>query len=203
MKYYLSLIFLLVLVISENASAYDIEKSQFDMLPPHCQAKYAEMYKLGKVHGLSMHPEKYHAELWKRRIGNPWIHMHHYCPAIKDLNRAKISAKYRELLLRRSTGNFKYQISHAKWNPSNYWLLGEAHMKLAEAAEVGNQPDVAMKEYREAIKVYPKNYRFYLGLSRLLASNGSPDEALKVVREGLKQVPKSKSLKRQEKRLVK
>ena len=203
MKRYFSVIFFALLIIPTSAFAYDLSQSEFEMLPPHCQAKYAEMYQLGKVPNISINPNKYHPKLWQRRAGSAWVHMHHYCPALKDLNNAKINAGKRGTLLPLAIGNLEYQISHTKWTPSNYWLLAEAHMKLAEADELGNRFGEAIKQYNEAIKVYPKNYRIYLGLSRLLAKSGNRDEALKVVREGLKQVPKSKTLKRQEKRLMK
>lgn len=203
MRYCLSIVLLVFLGLSQSASAYPIDKSSFSMLPPHCQAKYARMYERGKVTGITIDPKKYHPRVWEKRIGNPWGHMHHYCPALKDLNQAKISAHDRKHILHMVAGNIEYLITHSKWTPANYWLLAEAHMKLAEVAELRNQISEAIRQYGEAIKIYPKNYRFYIGLSRLLAKGGNREEALKVVRNGLKQVPKSKTLKRQEKRLMK
>lgn len=197
-------LFILFLVsLSQCVSAYEITNSEFSMLPQHCKAVYAEIYQRGKTQGLAIDPTKYHVNVWKRRIGNAWTFMNHYCPGLVILNNAKISLKGRSKKLEHAKENISYQISHAKWTPSNYWFLAEAHMKLAEVAELANQRGEAMKEYREAIKIYPKNYRFYLGLSRLLAKNGSPDEALTVIREGLKQIPKSRALKRKEKNLMK
>lgn len=200
-RYFLVLI---TTFLSYNALAsYQITNSEFNMLPPHCQAVYAEMYQRGKTSGLVIKPMKYHPEIWKRRIGSAWTFMNHYCPGLVGLNNAKVSPNGRAIQLEHAGENIKYQITHAKWTPSNSWLLAEAHAKLAEVAELRGQPGEAIRNYEEAIKAYPKSYRIYLNYSKLLAKGGNREQALKVVREGLKQVPKSKTLKRQEKRLMK
>ena len=74
---------------SGNLMAYPIDLISFLRLPPHCKAKYAQMYKMGKVTGITIQPERYQPERWKKRIGKPFRHFHHYCPGLIDVDNLK------------------------------------------------------------------------------------------------------------------
>lgn len=188
---------------NQALGGYSIDELNFNMLPPHCQAKYAEMYKMGKVKGIKIDPNKYLPKVWAKRVGQPWGHFHHYCPGLIALNQAKYKASGRDKLLKKARGEFNYVISHSKFTASNGWLLAEVNLHLAEVFELANQPGEVISHYQKSINANPRSFRSYLGLSKFYSKSGNTEEALAVVRRGLKKVPKSRSLKKQEQRLLK
>lgn len=196
---------LFLLFLPGATFAYEIDQLTFNTLPPHCQAFYAELQAKGKLSGFTItNPKKYQWNLWARRIGNPSIFMNHYCPGLAELNRAKLSSKKRNNTthMRLTKDNIHYLIRQSRWTKSNAWLRAEAEMKLAELAELMGNTSEAVSRYEESIKTYSKSYRPYLGLSKLLDRSGNPKDALAVIRKGIDKNPRSKTLKRQEKRLL-
>lgn len=204
MRHILGSLILGLMLLPGVASAYDIDKKTFSILPPHCQAKYASMYKMGKVKGISLaNPDKYHPRLWAKRIGNPWAHFHHYCPALAGLHKAKFATKKKAYKLGVVSQNILYTIKHSKFTPSNMWVLAEAQMYMGEISDDLNKPGDAITWYYKSLKSNPKSYRTYIGLASVLKKAGNYKEALKVIRQGRKKLPKSKSLRRQEERILK
>lgn len=74
-------------------------------LPPYCQAKF------GYLKGGA-------ARAWKAKIGKKnFLHMHHYCYALTDINRASkafSNKRRRRFLLQRAIGNINYVLQ--RWD---------------------------------------------------------------------------------------
>ena len=195
-----SIIILLLLIASKGGwAAMQIDMAGFNMLPPHCQARYAEMYKKGQVEGIVINPEKYQPELWEKRVGHAtFIHFHHYCGALKLLNDLKFgkykTALEKNKLMEQVSSNIKYTIEHSKLDTQNAWVLAEAHLKLAEFEELVNKNDDAVNLYKKSIEINPRYIQAYAGLSDIYKKMGMNSEAKAVLEKAIKIKPNSKGL---------
>lgn len=179
------------------AGVYPIDMASFNMLPPHCQAWWAGVYKAGNAPGIVINPEKYNEKLWAKRVG-AWVTFNHYCPGLVALNKLKFgrykSPSEKNELMHSAASSLEYQIQQNKVDTQNAWIIAEAYLKLAELNELANKDGDAVKLYNKAIEIHPSYIKAYAGLSDLYKKMGMKSEAKEILEKAIKIKPNSKGL---------
>lgn len=89
--------------------------AELALLPPYCHARIKGNDNARK--------------LWQQRMGREgFLHMHHYCFGLNDLNRANMTfndKNLRSYLINRGIGNFNYVLQH--W-PPDFPLRNQAQL---------------------------------------------------------------------------
>ncbi len=203
-------VFLLLFFFPLLVNAYWVDTVTFSSLPPHCKAKFANMYKLGKVDGIKLNPKKYNIEKWKSTVGRPWVHLHHYCPGLVNLFLARygreskfknVKAKNRSKLLAGAKYQFMYTIRQSQIEPHNSWFFAEIYSNLGMVEFLNGKLIDSTNNYKKAIKLYKKYIPAYVGLSKAYKKQGRIEEAKSILEKAIKLRPNSKSLKRKLKKL--
>lgn len=120
-----------------------------------------------------------------------WIHMHHYCGALKFVNRARNYPKDRNYYLANAKGEYHYMIKAAEptfwFRPQMYVELAKVHLQLGERID-------AQKWLFEAIVFNPRYEAAYLSLVEVQRTDGAQAEALETATRGLRNLPQSNAL---------
>ncbi len=162
--------------------------AEWAKLPPYCKARVKHI--------------KGEYDSWKKRIGPDFIHLHHYCKGLHQLNKSlgEIDKGARNLLLQGAIRQFRYVQGHSSKNfhfrPEIANKAGNAYLRL------GNVPE-AVREFSKGIKLNPKYVLNYVGLSKVCRKQGEIKKAKEILEKGLKHNPSSKLLKKRLKRLEK
>lgn len=120
-----------------------------------------------------------------------WLHMHHYCGALKFVNRARAYSKDRGYYLNNAKGEYRYVIRATApdfwFRPQIYLEMARVHMQLRETAEAQSQLHAAIAFNRGFEPAY-------MTLIELQVGMGMRSAALETASEGLKHLPESKRL---------
>jgi len=182
-------LFLLVAVLlsTTEVEARASSSADFAALPKYCYAR--------------MRGSEAEKQVWKSRFGHgSYIHLHHYCHGLDNLNKANRSAdrKVRELMLTKAIKQFNYIGKHAPQSfvlmPENYYNRGKAMKRLKDISG-------ALESFYKSIQLNKRYTRSYAAISDIYADSGNKADALKIIQQGLKVVPKSKALNRRLKEL--
>ena len=167
---------------SQYLTAYPKTDSDFALLPPYCKAR-------------SGRTNKADAENWKRRIGQGWVHIHHYCAGLDYINKANVAydSENRIDLLNKALHGFSYMQDRTG---SKFILQPEISTQKGRVYLRLNQDGAALQEFHNAIKLNPKYVPAYSELGDYYRDKNKPEEARKILEQGLKHNPKSKALKR-------
>ena len=93
--------------------------NEIALMPDYCQAK--------------MGPNAELREAWNKRMGpDKFMHLHHYCHGLKQMNRYKLTfeAQQRRYILQTAIGEFDYVLRN--W-PDGFYLKAEAKTKKTQA----------------------------------------------------------------------
>ena len=96
------------------------------MMPDYCQAK--------------MGPNEAVRQQWNQRMGpDKFVHLHHYCHGLKQMNRYKLTfeAQQRRYILQTAVGEFAYVLRN--W-PDDFYLKAEAKTQKAMAESLLRVP---------------------------------------------------------------
>jgi tetratricopeptide (TPR) repeat protein len=174
-------LFFILFSISEWAqSAYPKTDYDFALLPPYCKAK------LGNV-------SEAEREIWARRIGGGFLHIHHYCAALFTMNlsykvtdRKQLPEIYNAVL---------GEIAYVENNTSPKFILWpRLQYDKGQVLEKLNDTAAAIQAYQESIKSNPKLPLSYAALSDLYEKQKNTKEAIVILEQGLKYKPESKIL---------
>jgi len=117
---------------------YAAQPQEIALMPEYCRAKI----------GGPGFAAASNYDMWAKRFGDVWLHMHHYCHGLKFVQRASragISKEDRGYDLNSALGEFDYIISVA---PPDFWFLSEVHLQKALVlGRLGRQAEAAA-EYR-------------------------------------------------------
>jgi hypothetical protein len=100
--------------------------SEIAMMPDYCQAKMGTNEEL--------------KQQWNQRMGpDKFVHLHHYCHGLKQMNRYKLTfdAQQRRFILQTAIGEFDYVVRN--W-PDDFYLKAEAKSQKARAESRLRQP---------------------------------------------------------------
>lgn len=165
---------------TSNAFAFPETDRDFSMLPEYCSARYNRT-------------RESITELWKKRIGKDWVHVHHYCSALNSMNHANLAMEKNKTndLLKHALSGFDYLLDNGS---NKFPLLPELHTKKGDIYRRLGNTNESIKEYETAISIYPKYAKAYSGLSDLYKKQGNKQESINILKKGLKQKPDSKLL---------
>ncbi|MCE0556596.1 hypothetical protein [Motilimonas sp. E26] len=142
---------LLVFSCSALAAVKSIspDANELASLPGYCKAKIGLQ---------SDHPTTLY---WKNVIGKDFVHIHHHCFALADLNRFYTSphAGERQDYLNRAKNNIDYMMEHAG---KQYPLWYDTYLLNAKIAHFDKRHDDALKSLQHALTYKPKDIRAQL-----------------------------------------
>ena len=127
LKFPVPLAAMLVLAFLTNPAQAQAQKTwphmptpaEIALMPDYCQAK--------------MGTNDEFRQLWNKRMGpDRFMHLHHYCHGLKQMNRYKIvfDAQQRRSILQTAVGEFDYVVRN--W-PDDFYLKAEAKTQKAMA----------------------------------------------------------------------
>lgn len=194
----LKLLILISLFLASQwaCGAYPGTDADFAVLPPYCKARLRK-------------DASY--EVWNRRLGPDFLHVHHYCAGLHTRNigdkfyTSHIGDKLRsnngrEEHYTTAIGEMGYVLTHAsptfKLLPKIYYDQGQMYETLGKTVE-------AMQVYQQSIKLNPKLPMPYAALSDLFKKQKNNKEAIMILEQGLKYKPTSKALLKRMEKLTK
>jgi tetratricopeptide (TPR) repeat protein len=178
----------LVFVPIHARAQYKYEQSLMHMLPSYC--RYTQDF-INRFPGSDRVVEQ---DRWKRSMGPTFIHLHHYCYGLMDVNRAELlAADTRDRLFNLSNSllEFDYVIDKS---PLDFPLLPEILTKKSESLIKLSRPGEAMIELQRAIKVKPAYEPAYAVASDYYKSTQQIAKAREWLEKGISAAPNSKTL---------
>ena len=133
-------------------------------------------------------------DYWIGVMGKTFIHMHHYCWGLVNLNRAR---KSEVRLGRKMSGlndvlnDFRYVVNAA---PPDFLLLPEIYTRIGEVELLLKNTQKANEAYEKARNLKSDYWPAYSQWVEFLISIGKRSEALELVKNGLKHSPEAKVL---------
>ncbi|MGD7037011.1 tetratricopeptide repeat protein [Methylotuvimicrobium buryatense] len=189
MRYLKKIIFIMFMILSLPVNANWKSEIDFSLIPEYCKARY----KVG---------DERSTEIWKKRLGKDFIHIHHYCYGLHLFNAAgrKIESKERKQTLQASLNQMIYTKEHSS---PNFALQPKISFDIGRVYEGLEEPGKAMKAYQNSIRLNPKVAPPYAAISKLYLKQNNKKEAVAILKKGLKYNPNSKTLKKHLQKLTK
>ncbi len=182
------LAFILALIPLPASALWPKTDNDFALLPPYCKPRLQE----------DRYPKQ--ARKWRNLLGgSTYLHIHHYCNALFNLMKAKISFPPNKALLRTALNEIKYV--EEKW-PSNSKLKPEMFVKKGDILILLGQATEGIKNYLTAARLKPDYSLPYIRLAEYYAKHDKIDVAIDWLKEGQNKSPKSKKIKRLLKELL-
>lgn len=181
MHYLLVAILGLALMNPANA-ALDETPADYALLPPYCVVKMGRQA-----------PEA--AEALRQQMGHDnWIHLHHYCGGLIELNRYYAGTQgRRKANLGNAVNEFKYVLD--RWSP-DFYLRADAHLNRGRAYKYIRQDGKALADFQRARELNPRLAPASLELADLYVKIGKKNEALDILKSAIELNPDAKSLRR-------
>jgi tetratricopeptide (TPR) repeat protein len=180
----------LVLYGTAYASAPpDITSEEVALLPTYCP--YTQSFKPGISMGANNHPK---AQAWLNTIGPSFWHLHHYCWALIQINRAEKLSTPEQLkngYRKSAIGNMDYVIRNS---PADLVLLPEIYTWIGRMELKLKQPEQARNSFEKAKSSKVDYWPAYYHWAEHLYSTNDHTEALRITIDGLSHAPKSKPL---------
>lgn len=125
------------------------DPNELASLPSYCKAKIG----LASDHPTTLY--------WKNIIGKDFVHIHHHCFALADLNRFYSSAHAgeRQDYLNRAKNNIDYMMEHVG---KQYPLWYDTYLLNAKIAHFDKRHEDALKSLKHALTYKPKGIRAQL-----------------------------------------
>jgi hypothetical protein len=170
----------LQLATAREYSVYPTEH-EYATLPPYCREKIEKK-----------NPAE--NKMWSDRFGaNTWLHMHHYCQGLNDINRYYLEndRTRRNDLLFSAVNQFDYMVGHL---PTDSILLADVYQNRGHAQLMLRNAVDGVTDLQKALDLNPRISQAYLLLADQFESWKKRDKALQVVTDGLRNIPDSKVL---------
>ena len=178
---------------AQPKSFYEMSLLEVGMLPPFCQSWYKGYRQPASGQG------KQEFKAWGEKLGgipDP----QHLCPGLNALNYSYSQSKGtpgHAYAVQVATNELSYVLKRNKSFPIRSTVL----LKRGKGYEEWRKMDKAMRDYREAIQIKPKNTRAYVSTAELYLKLKNRKEARNIIDQGLKVNPNSKTLLRWGKKL--
>jgi tetratricopeptide (TPR) repeat protein len=171
-----------LMAMSGPAYAWDVTPGEFAMLPPYCDAK---------MNGKSQEAINY----WRAQLGHDnWIHMHHYCGGLNDMNRYyRQDAKGRRESLRRVVWEMTYMLDHTK---PDFYMRADMHYYRGKAHQLSGRNGEALTDLVKALELRPDMPLASIELAELYKKLGKKGSALDALKTALEKNPSHKGLRR-------
>lgn len=165
---------------AQAQGAANITDAEFAMLPPYCAVKM-------RTHDPAA------SQSWDAQLGHEnWIHMHHYCDALVEVNRAQHSNAYeRKRALDNATGQFDYVLKNTR---PDFFMRPDFHYRKGLSLQLKNAEGAAIAEFRRAVEIKADFAPALIELVKFYKKTGKKDMALSALKQGLEKSPTNKSL---------
>lgn len=172
------------------ASPTGITENELAILPKYCP--YTQSFK----HGSGVANPSPEARRWISVMGESFWHVHHYCWALIEINRAnRAQTKPREKAALRGSaiGNLIYTVNNSSNDfvllPEIYTTLGKLYLQTKNTVE-------ASKAFSKSQEIKPDYWPAYYYWGEHLYSAGKKNEAYQIVKGGLEFSPQTETLRR-------
>lgn len=131
---------------------------------------------------------------WLSLMGTDFWHMHHYCRALRDMQRARsatISKRDRDFVLIRAISDFEYVINTAK---PTMVLMPEVFLKLGDLYVMRQDLGNANVAYEQSRRLKPDYWPAYDRWIEVLIDLKQWEPARKLALEGLSHLPDEPNL---------
>lgn len=135
-------------------------------------------------------------DAWKAKVGESFVHMHHYCAGLIKANRGVLLSRdrmNRQFYLTDAIVEYDYVIGRV---PDSYVLLPEILTKKGEALVHLDRGPVAVFNFERAIELKPDYWPPYAQLGEYYRKQGDLAKARSILELGLSRIPDSKTLAR-------
>lgn len=185
------LLFLLLFSLSFAAHCEpdNVSAGELALLPDYCRAKG-----WGERYGYANGPSASQTAYWLSRLGPSWKGLHHYCWGLVNVRRAQaagVPASVRKHLVATALDDYEYVLRNST---SDFVLLPEIYLRVAEAHTILNNQVAANAAYRRSRELKPDYWPAYLQDAQLLVKLGLNTEAKRLLAEGLSQVPGNRQM---------
>lgn len=162
-----------------NATNYS--DAEIKALPPYCEVR------LKRIPG--------QFEYWNKTLGPDFIHTHHYCSGLAQINRyyRARTRQQKTYSLQNANGALSYMVTNAS---PTYSLMPDVYLNRGLVLSLQGNNGGAIGDLKKALELNPKLVRAYTLLSDIQAKLKQQDEALAVVVDGLRHIPDSAVLQR-------
>jgi tetratricopeptide (TPR) repeat protein len=131
---------------------------------------------------------------WKEKVGDSFIHMHHYCAGLIKANRALLLARdraTRQFYLNDAIIEYDYVITRV---PDTYILLPEILTKKGEVLLQLDRGPVGVYHFERAIELKPDYWPPYAQLADYYQKSGDLRQARQILEAGLAKMPEAQPL---------
>ncbi|MFA5984824.1 MAG: tetratricopeptide repeat protein [Methylococcaceae bacterium] len=183
MKKTFPLIFLIILSSfpSLGFCLFPETEKDYRALPPFCKARST--------------PNSPAYQAWDKRLGNSFIHLHHYCSALHTLNVYRTDPRYNKIekarLLESALGGIKYMEENAT---PTFLLFPHIYATKADIYLEQKNNGEAIRYLSKAIQTNPKFILGYTKLFDLYYKLGEKELASEILNKALAIKPQSKAL---------
>ncbi|MEW5965705.1 MAG: tetratricopeptide repeat protein [Pseudomonadota bacterium] len=164
-----------------NAAEYETAED-YALLPPYCVVKMERKASAAD-------------EMWRQQMGHDnWIHMHHYCGGLIELNRYFAGTKgRRKASLGNAVKEFEYVLD--RWT-TGFYLRADAHLNRGRAYKYIREEGKALTDFQRARELNPRLAPASLELADLYVRLNKKNEALTILKGAIELNPDTKSLRR-------
>lgn len=158
--------------------------AELSLLPPFCQVK------------LNPNSSSADIKLYSGKIGPDWLHIHHYCGALKFINRYKSSLANKTdqvFYLQSAMSEFEYMFGHSA---PTFWMRPEMHVQKGKLLAAAKRNVEAVSEFEQALQDNPSYVEAYVALSDLYKNTGQQLKSITAVEQALQLTPNNKSIQR-------
>jgi tetratricopeptide (TPR) repeat protein len=169
----------------------NITKAEMALIPTYCPDT------MGFGYGDAHYNTSPRAPRWVSMLGKDFWHLHHYCWALINLNRANrhgIPKLQRKGLLESVMSDYQYVLNRAD---PEFLLLPEILTRAGEAELMLARPERAGEAFARARQLKPDYWPAYSHWIEYLIGKGRRGEAKELAQEGLEISPSSKTLQEQ------
>lgn len=174
---------ILTLVSMHAHAARNITATEIATLPPYCDAKIGSQNPSAVSH-------------WDKTLGHGnWIHIHHYCDGLIELNRyfKLVSAADRKATLGRAVSQFDYTLNATS---PDFSLRADAHFNRGRAQLLLGKDGQALNDFSKALELNHDMPPASIELAKLYKKQGKQTQALATLKSGLLLSPAHKGLRR-------
>jgi tetratricopeptide (TPR) repeat protein len=174
---------MLTLVSTHAHATNNVTAAELATLPPYCDAKIGSQNPSAISH-------------WDKALGHGnWIHMHHYCGGLIELNRyyKVVSAADRKGTLGRAVWEFDYTLNATS---PDFSLRADAHFNRGRAQLLLGKDGQALNDFSKALELNHDMPPASIELAKLYKKQGKKDQALATLKSGLLLSPAHKGMRR-------
>jgi tetratricopeptide (TPR) repeat protein len=204
MKTHLVRHFLLLLVMSASTLAQaqitstdpkwrGYTQGEWALMPDWCIDSQDGPY--GSPEGAGYTNKSPRAGKWVGLMGSDFWHMHHYCRALRDMQRAQsaaISKRDKDFVLARALGDFDYVLQNCQ---PGMVLMPEVYLRLGDLYLMRNDLPNAGMAFEQSRKLKPDYWPAYDRWIDALIGLRQWEPARRLAQEGLAKIPNEPNLK--------